>query len=168
MLTGFDEIMTEVLRHEGGYAQNPNDAGGATKFGLSERAHPNLDIAALTEAEARAIYHDEYWLPSRTEELPVRLRPLYFDMCINHGIANAARLLQEAARAAGEDIVVDGIVGPKTLAAASSVPPDRLAARRMALYADLIRRDVRLAYFWDGWMRRTFAYLRLDERLLLR
>jgi lysozyme family protein len=88
-------------------------------------------------------------------------------MCVNHGLTNAARLLQEAARAAGEDIVVDGIVGVQTLEAASSVEPDALAARRLALYADLIRKDPRLGCFWEGWMRRTLAFIRLDERSLI-
>jgi lysozyme family protein len=167
MRSTFDEIMTEVLRHEGGYVHHPNDPGGETKFGISKRAHPELDIAALTEAEARVIYHDEYWLPSRVEEMPDRIRPLYFDMCVNHGLTNAARLLQEAARAVGEDIVVDGIVGVQTLEAAPSVEPDALAARRLALYADLVRKDPRLSCFWEGWMRRTLAFIRLDERSLI-
>ena len=81
-----------MLRHKGGYVHHPNDSGGETKFGISKRAHPELDIRSLTEAEARVIYHDEYWLPSRVEEMPDRIRPLYFDMCVNHGLTSAARL----------------------------------------------------------------------------
>jgi lysozyme family protein len=167
MLTTFDAIMTEVLHHEGGYVDHPDDPGGSTKFGIAQRAHPDIDIATLTETEARVIYHDEYWLSSRADELPERIRALYFDMCVNHGIPNAVRLLQEAARAMGDDVVVDGIIGPRTIAAAYAVPLDRLAARRLALYADLVRRDPRMGNFWDGWMRRTFAYIRLDERVLI-
>jgi len=50
--TNFNLAIPVILQHEGGYVNDPNDAGGATKYGISQRTYPNLDIANLTVAQA--------------------------------------------------------------------------------------------------------------------
>jgi hypothetical protein len=51
-MSGFDEAVKMVLKHEGGYVNHPSDPGGETNFGISKRAYPEVDIANLTEEEA--------------------------------------------------------------------------------------------------------------------
>ena len=63
----FESIVQVVLKHEGGYVNDPDDSGGETNFGISKRAFPDLDIKNLTKEDAVKIYHDKYWKPSRVE-----------------------------------------------------------------------------------------------------
>ena len=47
MKTTFDEIIEVVLEHEGGYVNDPDDAGGETKYGIAKRWYPSVDIKNL-------------------------------------------------------------------------------------------------------------------------
>ena len=57
----FDRIIEFTLQEEGGYVNNPADPGGMTKYGISKRSYPNLDIANLTIDQAKAIYERDFW-----------------------------------------------------------------------------------------------------------
>jgi len=59
-----------VLKREGGYVDDPTDRGGETKYGISKRSYPQLDIKNLTLEQALEIYRKDYWKPSRVEKLP--------------------------------------------------------------------------------------------------
>ena len=50
-----------VLKWEGGYVNDPSDPGGETKWGISKRAHPSLNIRGLTPEDALKIYRKDYW-----------------------------------------------------------------------------------------------------------
>ena len=60
-MSQFEIAIELVLAHEGGYMSDPSDPGGATNFGISQRAYPHLNIAALTRDDAIAIYKRDYW-----------------------------------------------------------------------------------------------------------
>jgi lysozyme family protein len=60
----FNKLIGPLLNREGGYVNNPNDRGGATKFGISQASYPSLNIATLTRPEAEKIYYNNYWLAS--------------------------------------------------------------------------------------------------------
>ena len=64
MKTTFDEIIEVVLEHEGGYVNDPHDAGGETNFGIAKRWYPDVDIKNLTKEQAKKIYHQDYWSPA--------------------------------------------------------------------------------------------------------
>ena len=64
----FDILVKKVLKHEGGYVNDPSDPGGETKYGISKRAFPDLDIKNLTEEQAILIYYDEYWLDAKVDK----------------------------------------------------------------------------------------------------
>jgi len=55
-MSAFEPAFEFMLPHEGGYADDPNDRGGQTKFGISKRQYPNEDIRNFTLDEAKAIY----------------------------------------------------------------------------------------------------------------
>ena len=57
----FERAVARLLGDEGGYVDNPADPGGETKFGITKREYPQVDIAALTRAEAIAIYFRDWW-----------------------------------------------------------------------------------------------------------
>ena len=91
----FKDGVIQVLNHEGGYVNDPQDPGGETKFGISKRAYPNVDIKNLTRKQAIKIYYDDYWIKTGVVFLPKKLRQIYFDMTINMGRSRATKILQE-------------------------------------------------------------------------
>lgn len=101
-----------VLKAEGGYANDPKDPGGETNFGISKRAYPNLDIKALTVADAEAIYRRDYWDKLRCDDLPTGVDYALFDFGANSGVARAAVYLQSVVH-----MNQDGVIGPLTIAA---------------------------------------------------
>ena len=154
ILTTFNDIIEVVLHHEGGYVNDPKDPGGETNFGIAKRSHPDVDIKNLTKDGAKEIYKEHYWDGNKVESLPEELRHIYFDMCVNQGKSRGVKILQRAANAKGADLVVDGGLGPKTIAALDGVELDRVRAYRIKYYADLVTRKPDLEKFYFGWFRR--------------
>ena len=155
MLVNFDDIIEVVLHHEGGYVNDPDDPGGEPNFGIAKRSHPDVDIANLTKDGAKEIYKEHYWDRNKVEDLPEDLRHIYFDMCVNQGRGRAVKIMQRAANAKGADLVVDGGMGPKTIAAMDGVELQRVRAYRVKYYADLVTRKPDLEKFYFGWFRRA-------------
>ena len=155
MLVSFNEIIEVVLHHEGGYVNDPKDPGGETNFGIAKRSHPDVDIKNLTKDGAKEIYKEHYWDRNKVESLSEELRHIYFDMCVNQGRGRAVKILQKAANAKGADLVVDGGMGPKTIAAMEGVELQRVRAYRVKYYADLVTRKPDLEKFYFGWFRRA-------------
>lgn len=161
--SAFLAAVETVLRHEGGYVDNPADRGGATKFGISQRSYPHLDIANLTRDEAVAIYHRDYWTRHRYGELiHVDVAIKTFDLSVNMGPANAHRILQRAVNwATGTGLVVDGIIGSKTIAATNQAEAERVL-QLMRWYAaeyyhQLVKRKRDQLPFLLGWLNRAYA-----------
>lgn len=109
----FDRAYSLLLEHEGGYSKNPRDPGGETNFGISKRSYPKVDIPALTRITAGAIYKRDFWDAPGIGLLPPKIRFSVFDFAVNSGAKPAIILLQSILR-----VIPDGVIGPKTLAAA--------------------------------------------------
>ena len=152
----FETAFRFTLGHEGGYVDDPRDPGGETKYGISKRAYPTLDIANLTLEHAAQIYRHDYWGPAGCDSVPASLRMDLFDMAVNSGVKAAVRCLQ---RAAGE--TADGVLGPRTLQAIQSIPSTRLIARFNAERLEFMTNLPTWASFGKGWARRIAANLRL-------
>ena len=155
MLTRFDDIIKVVLKHEGGYVNDPVDPGGETNFGIAKRSHPDVDIKNLTEEGAKEIYYQDYWMKNRVPQVPDELKHIYFDMCVIQGRGRAVKILQQAANAKGANLKVDGGLGPKTIGALNGVELQRVRAYRIKYYADLVTRKPDLEKFYFGWFRRA-------------
>lgn len=144
-----------IDRLEGG-DRAVTDSGGLTRFGISRRSHPDVDVAALTRLEAVAIYHARYWLPIQGDRLPRGLDLLVFDAAVNLGRPWAVRLLQEVLR-----VDVDGLLGPETLAAARAFRPASelrvlYLERRERYYSDLAASKPVYKPYLYGWRCRLF------------
>ena len=151
----FDQAFSVLMRHEGGLVDDPNDPGGLTKYGISQRAYPALDIRALTLDQAAAIYRRDYWGPAGCEAVPDALREDLFDMAVNSGIQAAAKCLQ---RAVGE--TEDGSIGPATLQAIQLMPVARLLARFAGERLNFLTGLPAWEHFGKGWARRIASNLR--------
>lgn len=93
MTITFQQAISKVIDFEGGYVNDPNDPGGETKYGISKRAYPNLDIASLTVEDATSIYQRDYWDKIGGDSLPSPLNFLAFDCAVNQGVERAKELL---------------------------------------------------------------------------
>ena len=107
----FSKVIEMVLEHEGGYVNHPSDPGGETKYGISKRAYPDVNIADLTEEDAEEIYFNDYWSRIKGEELPAGVACVVMDYAVNSGISRASKALQSVCGIANGD----GIIGPASL-----------------------------------------------------
>ncbi|MDX1352535.1 MAG: glycosyl hydrolase 108 family protein [Thiomicrorhabdus sp.] len=82
----FERAFEFILKWEGGYVNDPDDSGGETKFGVSKRAHPHLDIKNLTEDQAKEVYYRDYWMKLEFRNLPDRCKAYAFDTAVNMGV----------------------------------------------------------------------------------
>src|SRR5665213_322524 len=113
-MADFSLAVALVLANEGGLSVDRTDPGGTTKFGISQRAYPRLDIPSLTQADATAIYQSDYWNKYNFGALESQaVANKVFDFAVNAGPETAIRILQDALRCflAGP-IVSDGKLGP--------------------------------------------------------
>ncbi|WP_392434927.1 glycoside hydrolase family 108 protein [Yersinia sp. HM-2024] len=149
----FIHAIDYMLAAEGGYVNDPTDKGGETKYGISKRSYPNLNIAALTQEQATEIYFRDYWLKTHCESLPPGISLAVFDGAVQHGYKVASQQLQRALRVAD-----DGVIGAKTLAAAESITPlllfVRLMNQRSQTYTRLIANSPAQIRFMNGWFNR--------------
>ena len=155
LMKTFNEIIEKVLKHEGGYVNDPTDLGGETKYGITKRFYPDVDIKNLTEEQAKEIYKQDYWDKNRVESLPQELWYIFFDMCINMGRGTAVKILQRAANSKGRNIEVDGGMGPATIGALEGVEVERVRAYRVKYYSDLVTKRPEQDKFYFGWFRRS-------------
>ena len=94
----FEDAVEIILMLEGGYVNDPRDPGGETKFGISKRAYPDLDIKTLTREQAKDIYYQDYWRAVECDYLPEELRLIAFDSAVQHGVAVAEAMIEKAKR----------------------------------------------------------------------
>jgi lysozyme family protein len=151
----FDDAFTHLIGEEGGYVNNPKDPGGETKFGISKRQYPDVDIKNLTLDGAKAIYRRDYWDVIKGDEMPYAIAFETFDAAVNHGTDRATLLLQEAL-----GVSQDGEIGTVTLATAQAIDPNhfrmRFSGARLFFYTLLPTWPA----FGKGWVRRVAANLK--------
>ncbi len=159
------EAFDRIMEYEGGGTLHtvPGDPGGTTKWGVSQRAYPHVDIENLDRETALRIFTHDYWNRVRGDQLPAELQLPMTDLAFNVGTGRATMLLQQSinlclqARGRDDFLKVDGQLGPKTIGAVDVAPPDRLArvllAYRMEYYTTLA--ETGYAKFVDGWLRRA-------------
>jgi len=148
-MSAFDQAIDIVLGHEGGFADNPADKGGVTRFGISSRAHPEIDVKSLTLDDAKRIYRAEYWDRIHGDDLDPALALVTFDAAVNNGVVTALRWLQ---RALG--VTADGKIGPETLAAARKADPEQVLVDLHALRIHFMASLPGWTKFGRGWSKR--------------
>ncbi|MAQ35621.1 MULTISPECIES: holin-associated N-acetylmuramidase [Thioclava] len=124
------QIAAEIVAREGGYVDDPDDPGGATKHGVTlgtlrrlgrdltgDGRVDEMDIRALDPGQAAEIFIEHYYKSPRIDRLPPSVQASVFDMYVNAG-GNAVVILQRLLGDMGQRVVVDGIIGPQTIAAA--------------------------------------------------
>lgn len=167
-MSDFGPAVEVVLKHEGGFVDNPNDPGGATKYGISRRflalhgmSDEAADVEHITEDFARGIYLKFFWTPNKYDAITDQnVATKIFDAAVNMGAQQAHRLLQRALGVIGYDgIVPDGFMGSQTLTAVNKCSPDRLiqalSEEFAAFYKVLASRNPKMAEFLPNWLKRA-------------
>ena len=101
----------------GGHTNDPDDKGGETKWGISKRSHPELNIKTLTFQQAQEVYYKRYYNVMYDYISDNAIAFKLFDMGILTGTNKAVKLLQKEIVKNGYLIRIDGIFGPLTLTA---------------------------------------------------
>ena len=152
----FQKIVDKLLIIEGGYVDDPRDRGGETKFGISKRRYPALDIKNLTKEQAVNIFYTDFWTMYGYDRIEDdRLAEKVFSFCVNMGPNQAHVILQIALNQTGCRVVVDGLLGPKTIAAVNGHPNPAwlLAAYRLEVIKYYL--SLEAGRFERGWIRRA-------------
>ncbi len=140
-MDSIDTIAGEIVRREGGFVNDPDDPGGATKYGVTIHTMRRLglditqdaqvdirDVQHLSVKQAVDIFKKHYFYKPKIDQLPIPLQVSVFDMQVNAG-GTAIRLLQRLLNAFGESVSADGALGPQSIAAVGRVwgkAPDHL------------------------------------------
>ena len=163
-MTSFDKAFEYAMEWEGGskFTDDPDDPGGATRWGVSKRSHPDVDIENLTEEGAKTIYALGYWgaingnqLADKSERVAIKV----FDAGVNIGTVRAVKFLQECLNnleGVFPKLDEDGRLGPGTLRAIAQVDEDDLLevyTMRLEKYYMSLNKPKYL----KGWIRRARA-----------
>ena len=154
-MVDFHTAYERCMGHEAGYVDDPNDPGGETKWGISKRSYPDVDIKALTRETAKPIYERDFWNRIHADQLPDGVAYQLFDFAINSGIETAVRYLQRAVGVAD-----DGHWGPVSAAAVAGRTESDLIMLLSAERLDFMTRLKNWPHHGKGWARRIAGNLR--------
>lgn len=168
-----------VLANEGYFVNNPDDKGGPTNYGLSQKFLNGLStpsnlfkrkwseeqIREMIIEQAIEIYQVHIWKAIYGQIESQDICNYYFDMVVNHGEEQATKLLQRslwATEAEGAlNIKDDGILGELTIKNVNYLDsksyPLRsvLRATRAQYYRCLAKRPGQ-EQFLEGWLKRCY------------
>jgi lysozyme family protein len=134
---------------------------GISTQGIFKRSYPHLDIKNLTRDQAKQIYFVDFWAKCKCENIDDdNIATKFFDLAVHMGIPQAVKLIQRALRAAGTQVIEDGIIGPITLKAINEADStDLLAALKSeaaGYYRLIANANPTQQKFIDGWLNRAY------------
>lgn len=173
----FETAIKKILKNEGGYVEHPADPGGATKYGVSLRFLKladedlnsdgnidKLDVLTMTPEQASDVYKVHWWDKYRYGEINYQaVATKVFDFSVNAGPRKAHKFLQKSANKTygGDVLIVDGIIGKKTLLLVNQLSAERILKHYRRLqddfYTDLVKKNPDLNVFLRGWIRRVYS-----------
>lgn len=131
------------------YEDVSGDRGGGTKFGITEKDYPSLNIKSLSRQQALDIFWKDYWKRGKLNQIPPQIQFMQFAGTVNFGVTGQIRALQDAA-----NVTIDGVIGHLTLLAAQSVTPRSLFLAQKARYDRIVANDSSQQKFYPGWINR--------------
>lgn len=178
MVEHFEDAFEQLIRLEGGYVDHEYDRGGKTRYGITEQTAREWGYTGpmqrLPYETARSIYLDLYWNENSLGDVArIDSRVAYelFESGVNCGTARVGKWYQQALnvlrRAYRDDplfheLLVDGIVGPKTLRAHKALPFDdreellkTLNGQQWQHYFGLALGDDTQQINYRGWLKRV-------------
>lgn len=131
-------------RKDGGYTNDPVDPGGETKWGISKKSYPDIDIKSLTKEEALIIYEKDYWLKIGADTMEKKLAIACFDSAVNCGVGRTRSWLVELEKEK-----------EKNPQRSESWAARWMIQRRTQYYLDLVKKKPALNKYIKGWLNRV-------------
>jgi lysozyme family protein len=183
MAADFEQAVKVVLKHEGGWVNDPTDPGGATNWGISLRYLKTVgdrdgdghldgdidndgdvdwqDIKLMTVDQAKAFYKAGWWDANRYFDFAQPVATKIFDTAVNTGSKRAHMLAQKACNHLGFKLRVDGELGPASRQAIRALDPiallKELRQQQADFYEDLIAAKPKFKKYRMGWLRRALS-----------
>ena len=171
-MANFDIAIPKILQHEGGYFNHPLDSGGETMYGITIKvARANGYDGPMVEMKldfAKSIYKKQYWDVLNLDEVNNQeIANRIFDISVNCGYRTAAKILQRGLNLLNRnalswfDIIVDGLVGKKTLGMLNELSlkdQDYMVSVIKGLqferYVKIVEKNPTQEVFFRGWINR--------------
>jgi len=158
--TRYKRALDNLIKEEGGYVNDPSDPGGETKYGISKRSYPKVDIKNLTIDQASKIYKNDFYDVMRCDEYQSdHIAQEVLEQSVNMGIKTAVSFLQVVAKGCGSHIEVDGKMGKATMDAVKAIDAEVLLiaikALAIAHYLELARERPPMRKYLKGWIKRV-------------
>ena len=164
--------LAALLDNEGGYCNQVLDHGGATNFGITQRELSRVweslnlppKVEDLTEEYAEKYYKLEWWDKYHLEAInSYFIACKLFNIIVNMGPYQGFKIAQHACNHCGQDLVEDGILGSKTIAAINELTyhnydndlMEELIYFQKQFYEELVDKNPDLEYFLKGWLKRA-------------
>lgn len=161
----FNRLVEKLIALEGGYVNNHADAGGETKYGISKRSYPNVDIKNLSTQQAADIYYDDFWVKNNLDKIEdYDLAWAIFKAVVVTNPLRVISILQAENNAINlKQLAIDGRLGAKTLAAVNQLSPqwagilkNLFEYRLSQYYTCLVLKENSQKVFLLGWLNRVF------------
>ena len=170
----FEKFLNYIFEVEGGYTNDENDRGGATNFGITEEEAREFgytgDMRNLTKDFAKNIYLKKYYLGNKLDKiLNDKVALSIFDWAVNSG-RRGIKKAQIVANKFGANLIIDGIIGNKTLEAINSINPEAFLKEyhemQRTFYKNLAARDDLQEGFLKGWLNRVKIKEKYIEKVM--
>lgn len=175
MKTNLDLALEYTFVNEGGYSDHPSDHGGATSgFGVTigelakwrKKPVSKLDVKNMSAQEAKDIYEAWYWKPLGCDKITsAGVAICIFDIGVVRGIGCPPGYIQNICNNHGSQLIVDGHIGPKTIAALNAMDPSvfirDFSARAEAGFRSIVANNPSQRVFLNGWVNRAHRLLTL-------
>jgi lysozyme family protein len=167
----FKQAIPRILVWEGTYVNDPDDLGGETNHGITDKldgtvdgwvdidgdGKPDVRIKELTKEQAIEIYKRRFWDVIKGDQINSQaIATIIFDGYVNMGVP-AIRMIQRLAF-----VKTDGRIGPQTLAAINTADEKSLynnyKLERIAYYKRIADRRPQNRKFLKGWLRRINSF----------
>lgn len=173
-MANFLEAYNKMIVWEGGFVDDPSDAGGFTYRGLTKKNNPNWAGWHIVEKNmplkrgqvikddrlegmVQAHYLNHYWYRVQADKVNNQaIATFLFDWYVNSGY-HAIKALQKVV-----GVAPDGIMGPQTLAAVNGGCQEEIFNQfkklRENFYRNIVKNTTSQAKFLTGWLNRSNSF----------
>jgi len=173
-MANFENALHKVLAHEGGYVNDPDDAGGETYKGVARKIFSkwdgwtivdlckkkpnfpkNLDLDTELQHKIEDFYRVNFWDRVKGDDIKhEEVAFAIFDFGVNAGVSTSAVLAQKVL-----DLDADGVIGNGTVTALNEQDPERFLASftlaKIARYIYIVNKKPSNKKFFFGWVNRA-------------
>jgi len=158
MNENWEKSFQMVLKHEGGYVNNPKDPGGMTNLGVTKKVWEEFvgrevdesEMRALTPDVVKPLYKKNYWDKIKGDQLPSGVDYAAYDLAVNSGTGRAVKYLQQIA-----GVHADGVIGPQSMEAILACDPVQTVDAICDMRLDFLQKLPTWSTFGKGWGRRV-------------